>query len=83
MLENNEVIVDKEQYLIVANYIRGIKGVEEEGNNHQPYFVCKKGVIYFMNEKEHKVFYSKELQFTDNEELNKVLINGLESLLKK
>ena len=75
--KNLEFDVDEKKYFQIANYIRGIRGVNEEGNVYQPYFVCNKGVIYFMNGNGHKIIYSKDLKLSENEELNKSLIKGL------
>jgi hypothetical protein len=83
MGNNIKYEVDEKTCLKVANYLRGISGVEEEGNTHSPYFVCKEGVIYFLNSRSNIIIHSEKLKFSDNEELNNKLIHGLEVMLKK
>lgn len=74
--------VNGEKYLEIANYIRGIRGVEEEGTAHSPHFVCKSGAISFLNSGSNVIAISNEIKFSDDEKLNKELVNQLEARLK-
>ena len=77
--------VDKNTYLKVMNYLRGIREIEETGESLNPYFICKKGAIYFLTfpgSERGQIVCSEDLKFSDDDKKNKFLKDSLESMLK-
>jgi hypothetical protein len=78
--------VNDKKYFEIMNYLRGIKEIEEAGeDNLKPYFICKEGAVYFIkfpNSEKGIIVRSKGIKISDNAELNEELIKGLEARLK-
>lgn len=77
--------VSEKKYFEVMNFLKGIKKMDETGKELTPYFICKEGVIYFLifpDSKNRHILLSKNLNFSDDENKNKILKDSLESMLK-
>jgi hypothetical protein len=76
--------VSNDNYLKALNYVSGIRGLEKMGDEVMPTFIGIEGAIYFIKfpHSDKGYIVRDNIKFSEDDKLNKRLIEGLEKRLK-